>query len=318
MQYMNCPQGNKLGNAVLLIAFGGPKCLEDIRPFLVKVTNGRVPEKRLESVATHYELFGGKSPVNDVTFAQADALKKKLEIRGTPLPVYVGMRNWCPFLADTLRQMRSDGVQSLVAMIMSVFESQSSWEQYQTDISHAISETGIDFNVSYTKPFFGELGFVTTMSRHITDCLNHVPQTRLSATYIVFTAHSLPHSDPQLRLYTKQINASATRIAEIINHSNWQIAYQSRSGRPQDPWLEPDVNDVLKKLAEQGVKDVVIAPIGFVCDNIEVLYDLDTQAMETAKGLGINMLRAKTVSDNPEFIDTMAGLVEDKIRIRGA
>jgi len=306
---MNCPQGDRLGDAVLLIAFGGPECLEDIRPFLVKVTKGRVPEKRLKSVATHYELFGGKSPVNEVTFAQADALKKALEGSGATLPVYVGMRNWRPFLADTLRQIHDDGVQSLVGMIMSVFESKSSWEQYQTDVSEAMSETGIDFNVSYTKPFFDEPGFTTTMSRHITDCLNNVPQNRRGATYIVFTAHSLPHSDPQARLYTKQLNASSIRIAESLSQSNFQIAYQSRSGRPQDPWLEPDVNDVLKKLAEQGVKDVVIAPIGFVCDNIEVLYDLDIQAKETAKGSGINMLRAKTVSDDPEFIKTMAGLV---------
>ncbi len=311
---MNYQQGDNPADAVLLIAFGGPECLEDIRPFLVRVTNGRVPEKRLESVAVHYELFGGKSPVNEVTFAQADALKKALEDRGAPLPVYVGMRNWRPFLTDTLRQMRNDGIQSLVAMIMSVFESQSSWKQYQTDLLEAMSETGLDLNVTYTKPFFDQPGFVTTMSRHITDCLDNLSQTHRDATNILFTAHSLPHSDPQLELYKEQINASAKRIAESLNHDNWWIAYQSRSGRPRDPWLEPDVNDVLKKLGARGVKDVIIAPIGFVSDNIEVLYDLDTQAMETAKIVNISMLRAKTVSDDPEFIDTMAGLVANKIR----
>jgi ferrochelatase len=296
-------------DAVLMIAFGGPEKLEDIRPFLIKVTQGRVPAERLEDVARHYELFGGKSPVKEVTFRQAHALKETLKNQGMPLAVYVGMRNWRPLLEDTVRQMSLDGVKRAAGMIMSVYQSRSSWDQYQTDVANATAKTGIDLSVEYTGPLFDHPGYVGAVSNQVMKCLEQLPEPDRQAACILFTAHSVPHSDPRVELYAEQVDRSATLVASRLDHENWQVAYQSRSGRPQDPWLEPDVNDVLPELGARGVKHVVAVPIGFVSDNIEVLYDLDIQAMDSARQAGVTFLRAKTVSDNHLFIDALADLV---------
>jgi ferrochelatase len=299
----------KAVDAVLVIAFGGPKKLEDIRPFLTRVTRGRVPPERLEAVARHYELFDGKSPVNEITSSQANGLKLALENKGTRLPVYIGMRNWHPLLVNTLSRMASDGVQKAVGVIMSVFQSKSSWDQYHGDVANAIAEAQVNLDVTYAEPFFDQPGFVKTVSNQVRQCLEQIPQAEREKTCILFTAHSLPQSDPRVDLYVEQINRSTELVSNDLNHGNWQIAFQSRSGRPQDPWLEPDVNDVLRDMGTLDIKNVVIVPIGFVCDNIEVLYDLDTQAQETAEQAGITFFRAKTVGDDPEFIGTLAELV---------
>lgn len=296
-------------NAVLVIAFGGPETVEDIRPFLTKVTQGRVPAERLENVARHYELFGGKSPVKEITFRQAEALRATLEKRDIPLPVYVGMRNWHPFLTDTVRRMGQDGVKRAVGVIMSVYQSRSSWGQYQADVANAIAETGVGLSVSYTQPLFDQGGFVETVSNRVRECLEAIPQHDRNEAHLLFTAHSLPYSDPQVELYAKQVHASATLASNNLNHADWQVAYQSRSGRPQDPWLEPDINHVLRNLKSRGVKHIVAVPIGFVCDNIEVLYDLDVEAKETATQAGITLLRAKTVSDDQIFVNGLAEMV---------
>ena len=296
-------------DAVLVIAFGGPETVEDIRPFLTKVTQGRVPAERLENVARHYELFGGKSPVKEITFRQAEALRATLEKRDIPLPVYVGMRNWHPFLTDTVRRMGQDGVKRAVGVIMSVYQSRSSWGQYQADVANAIAETGVGLSVSYTQPLFDQGGFVETVSNRVRDCLEAIPQHDRNEVHLLFTAHSLPYSDPQVELYAKQVHASATLVSNNLNHADWQVAYQSRSGRPQDPWLEPDINHVLRNLKSRGVKHTVAVPIGFVCDNIEVLYDLDVEAKQTATQAGITLLRAKTVNDDQIFVNGLAEMV---------
>ncbi len=294
---------------MLVIAFGGPEKPEDVRPFLINVSQGRIPEERLESVARRYELFGSKSPVTEVTFLQAQALKATLKNQGMPLPVYVGMRNWHPLLVDTVRQMSRDGVSLAVGLIMSVYQSKSSWDQYQTDVANAIAKAGVNLSVEYTGPLFDHLGFIEAASNHIMQCMEQLPTPDRQAAHILFTAHSIPYNDPQVELYARQVDHSATSVARKLDHANWQPAYQSRSGRPQDPWLEPDVNDVLRELGARGVKHVVAVPIGFVSDNIEVLYDLDIEAMETARQAGITLLRARTVSDHQVFIDALADLV---------
>lgn len=296
-------------DAVLVIAFGGPEKIEDIRPFLTKVTQGRVPAERLENVARHYELFGGKSPVKEITFRQAEALRATLEKRDMPLPVYVGMRNWHPFLTDTVRRMSQDGVKRAVGVIMSVYQSRSSWGQYQADVANAIAETGVDLSVSYTQPLFDQGGFIQTVSNRVRECLEKAPEPDRKEAHILFTAHSLPYSDPQVELYAKQVHASATLVSNNLNHADWQLAYQSRSGRPQDSWLEPDINDVLRNLQSRRVKHAIAVPIGFVCDNIEVLYDLDVEAKETATQAGITLLRAKTVNDDQVFVNGLADMV---------
>jgi ferrochelatase len=207
--------------------------------------------------------------------------------------------------------MARDDIRYAVGMIMSVFKSRSSWDQYQREIATALTSTNIDLRFAYTPPFFDQSGFINTMARHIADCRKKMTDRERKAAYIVFTAHSLPRSDPQSDLYEQQITYSAARIASRLACSQWQIAFQSRSGRPQDPWLEPDVNDVLRRLARDGVTDVTIAPIGFVCDNIEVLYDLDVEARQTAQTHGIRLTRATSVGSDPEFIQTMAEMVKE-------
>jgi ferrochelatase len=296
-------------DAVIVIGFGGPEKIEDIRPFLNNVTQGRVPAERLESVARHYELFGGKSPVNEVTLRQAMALKATLKNLGMPLAVYVGMRNWHPLLVDTVRQMSHDGINRAVGLIMSVFQSKSSWDQYQTDVADAIAKAGVNLSVEYTEPLFELHGFIQAASNRVMQCLEQLPAPDRQAAHILFTAHSLPYSDPKVELYARQVDRSAKLVAGKLDHANWKLAYQSRSGRPQDPWLEPDVNDVLQELGARGVKHVVVVPIGFVSDNIEVLYDLDIEAMDTARQAGINLLRAKTVCDDQLFVNGLADLV---------
>ncbi|MBW2330096.1 MAG: ferrochelatase [Deltaproteobacteria bacterium] len=296
-------------DAVLVIAFGGPEKVEDIRPFLRNVTQGRIPAERLESVARHYELFGGRSPVKEVTLRQAHALKATLKNHGMPLAVYVGMRNWHPLLEDTVQQMSRDGVNRAVGLIMSVYQSRSSWDQYQTDVANAIAKAGVDLSIEYTGPLFDHPGFIEAVSNQVKHCLEQLPAPDRQAAHILFTAHSIPHSDPKVELYAKQVDDSGAFVARKIDHANWQRAYQSRSGRPQDSWLEPDVNDVLRELGVRGVKHVVVVPIGFVSDNIEVLYDLDIEAMETARQAGITLLRAKTASDDQVFVNGLADLV---------
>jgi ferrochelatase len=301
-------------DAVLMIAFGGPERPEDIRPFLARVTRGRVPAERLETVARHYELFGGKSPVNEVTFRQAEALKTMLKDQDMPLAVYVGMRNWHPLLVDTVQQMSRDGVTGAVGVILSVYQSISSWDQYQSDVANAIAEAGVDLSVRYTEPLFDQPGFINTVTTRVKECLEEIPPREREAAHVLFTAHSLPHSDPQVEVYAKQVDHSATSVAKALAHENWQVAYQSRSGRPHDPWLGPDIKDVLRDLGAHGVKHVVVVPIGFVCDNMEVLYDLDIDAMDMARQAGITLLRAKTVNDDQGFIDALAALVTKVVR----
>jgi len=296
-------------HAVLVIAFGGPEKPEDVRPFLINVSQGRIPAERLEIVARRYELFGSKSPVNEVTSRQAQALKATLNNQGMPLAVYVGMRNWHPLLVDTVRQMSRDGVNRAVGLIMSVYQSKSSWDQYQTDVANAIAKAGVNLSVEYTGPLFDHPGFIEAASNQVMQCMGQLPAPDRQAAHILFTAHSIPYSDPHVELYAKQVDHSATSVARRLDPANWQLAYQSRSGRPQDPWLEPDVNDVLRGLGARGVRHVVIVPIGFVCDNIEVLYDLDIEAMETARQAGITLLRAKTATDAQVFVDALADLV---------
>jgi ferrochelatase len=281
-------------DSVLVIAFGGPEKLEDVRPFLM----------------SHYELFGGKSPVNEVTLLQAQALKATLKNQGKSLAVYTGMRNWHPLLVDTVRQMSRDGANRAVGLIMSVYQSKSSWDQYQTDVANAIARVGVNLSVEYTGPLFDHPGFIEAASNQVKHCLEQLLPPDRQTAHILFTAHSLPYSDPKVELYAKQVDHAATSVARKLDRVDWQLAYQSRSGRPQDPWLEPDVNVVLRELGAGGVKHVVAVPIGFVCDNIEVLYDLDIQAMETARQAGITLLRAKTVGDDRVFVNALADLVK--------
>ena len=301
-------------DAILMIGYGAPEKIEDIRPFLKNVAKGRpIPPDRLDEVAHHYELFGGKSPLNEYTYKQAKGLQDKLAENGQDIPVYVGMRNWHPFIPDTIREMSEKGYKNVVGMIMAAHQSDASWERYQRDVQEAIAELGIEMEFKYSAPLFDHPLFIEDSADRVLDCLNEIPPEEYSQTMILFTAHSIPTPMAEASPYVEQLMTTARLIAQRLNYVNWRLVYQSRSGRPTDPWLEPDVCDVIEEIAKEGVKNVIVQPIGFICDHIEVLFDIGIEAQKVSDEAGINLLRAKTVNDDPKFIEAMADVVEKMV-----
>ena len=302
--------------AILLIAFGGPTAPEGIRPFLARVTSGiPIPSERLEEVAHHYEAVGGKSPLNEITFRQAGALQTLLNARGKRLPVYVGMRNSPPFFAETLKQMANDGVRNALGFILSSHRTEASWERYQKNIADARAEVGSNGPaVDYCDGWHDHPLFIQSWVELIESAFTQIVPDRRSSTPLIFTAHSLPTAMAARSLYVEQLNTSARMIADKLGHPYWSLAYQSRSGKPTDPWLEPDIGNALRKLAAEGRKEVIVAPIGFVCDHVEVLYDLDVEARRIAKDLNLNMVRANCPNDDPTFISMIADVIEQKMQ----
>jgi len=301
-------------DAILMIGYGAPEKIEDIRPFLQNVAKGRpIPPDRLEEVAHHYELFGGKSPLNEYTYKQASGLQNKLAENGYEIPVYVGMRNWHPFIPDTIREMSEKGVKNVVGMIMAAHQSDASWERYQRDVQEALTELGIEMEFKYSAPLFDHPLFIEDSADRVLDCLNEIPPEEYSQTMILFTAHSIPTPMAEASPYVEQLMTTARLIAQRLNYDNWRLVYQSRSGQPTDPWLEPDVCDVIEEIAKEGVKNVIVQPIGFICDHIEVLFDIGIEAQKVSDEAGINLLRAKTVNDDPKFIEAMADVVEKMV-----
>jgi ferrochelatase len=298
-------------DAVLLIAFGGPEQMADVRPFLANVTKGRpIPPHRLEEVARHYELFDGRSPLNEITRRQARALAELLRREGTPLPVYVGMRNWHPYVSETLEQMAQDGVQRALGVILSAQQSEAGWERYQQNVAAARAQVGEHAPVvEYAPGWHDHPLFIEAVAELARGAFAQLPVDRRAETPLVFTAHSVPTALPSTPRYVQQIEAGARLAAERLGHTRWSIAYQSRSGDPRMPWLEPDIREVLPQLAADGARDVVVSPIGFVCDHIEVLYDLDTDARNVAAQQHLNLVRAGTVNDHPIFIRMLAEVV---------
>jgi protoporphyrin/coproporphyrin ferrochelatase len=302
--------------AVLLIAFGGPTSSEEIRPFLARVTQGTaIPPQRLEDVARHYEAVGGKSPLNEITARQARALQELLREQGMDLPVYVGMRNAAPFLVDTLRQMAVDGVQRALGLILSSHRTEASWDRYQKNVADARLEIGRDApEIDYCGGWHDHPLFIQTWCELIEASFAGMTREQRPATPIVFTAHSVPVPMANRSPYVEQLEITARCIAEKIGHKNWSIAYQSRSGKPGDAWLEPDINAVIRELSSQGATDVVIAPIGFVCDHVEVLYDLDIEAKKTAAQADIKLHRAGCPNDYTTFIQMIADVIARSVQ----
>lgn len=293
-------------DAILMIGFGGPTCMEEVRPFLDNVLRGRpVAPGRIESVVHHYELIGGKSPFNELTLRQAQALEDELRERGTPIPVYVGMRNWHPYLNETLGQMAADGVQQALGLIMAPQQNDAGWFRYQRDSEAARATVGASApRVVYAGEWHAHPLFIEAMRDNIAAAL-----AGDGAATLVFTAHSIPVAMANDSPYVAQLREAAEKIASALAHKEWILAYQSRSGSPRDPWLEPDICDVVRSLAAKGVRRVVVAPIGFVCDHVEVLYDLDIEAKQVAAEVGIELARASTVNDHPAFIRMLADVV---------
>ena len=303
-------------DAVLLIAFGGPTGPEEIRPFLARVTKGiPIPPERLEEVAHHYEAVGGKSPLNEITFRQANALQESLKNRGSPLRVYVGMRNTRPFFTETFKRMTADGVTRALGVILSSLRTEASWERYQQNIADARAAQGLNApEIDYCGGWHDHPLFIQTWAELIQASFADIPVHQGLNTDLVFTAHSLPTAMASRSPYVEQFEVTARLVAAKLGHERWSIAYQSRSGKPTDPWLEPNIGDAIRKLATEGRKEVIVAPIGFVCDHVEVLYDLDIEAKKIAEDHGVTMRRASCPNDHPTFIQMIAEVIQDTMK----
>jgi len=296
----------RIYDAVLVVSFGGPEKPDDVIPFLENVLRGRnVPRERMLAVAEHYYHFDGKSPINDQNRALIAALKGELVSHGLQLPIYWGNRNWHPLVADTLREMRSDGVRSALAFVTSIFSSYSGCRQYLENIEQARAEVDGAPEIHKLRKFYNHPLFIEAQADEVRNALAGRPAK------LIFTAHSIPLSMAETSDYQKQLQESCRLVAEHIGLTDWMLAYQSRSGAPGQPWLEPDIGDVLREL-EPGTR-VAVVPIGFVSDHIEVIYDLDSEAQAIARERGINMLRAPTVGVHPKFLQMIRELIEERL-----
>jgi ferrochelatase len=307
-----------MDEAILILSFGGPEKPEDVMPFLENVTRGRgVPPERLREVAEHYYHFGGRSPINDENRALLAALREHLGRHGPALPVYWGNRNWHPFLADTVRQMKADGIRRAYAFATSAFSSYSGCRQYREDIARAVAEVGEGApEIIKLRVFFNHPGFLEPMSERVSAAFAQLSPEAAAAAHLVFTAHSLPLAMAETSDYVAQLEEACRLVAEGCGHPRHTLVYQSRSGPPSQPWLEPDILDWLRQLAASAPasRDVVVAPIGFVADHMEVLYDLDEEARLLAERLGLRLIRARTVGAHPRFVRMIVELVEEHTR----
>jgi len=297
-------------DALLLIAFGGPEQPADVLPFLENVLRGRnVPRERLLEVAEHYYHFGGVSPINGQMRELVPLVEAELRVNGPRLPVYWGNRNWRPMLADTVRKMRDDGVKHALAFVMSAYGSYSGCRQYLEDIARAREAVGPGApEIDKLRLFFDHPGFIEPMAEHVRRAL-----AQLSSAALVYTAHSVPVSMAATSQYEAQLREACRLVSERVGRNDWRLAYQSRSGPPSQPWLGPDIGEYVRELHAGGVREVVIAPIGFISDHMEVLYDLDTEARMLCDELGMRMARAATVGNHPAFVGMIAELARERM-----
>lgn len=304
--------GNEPFDAILVLSFGGPEGPDDVLPFLENVTRGRnVPRERLEEVAEQYHLFGGVSPINDINRTLVADLQALLDSEGPELPVYWGNRNWAPYVTETVAQMANDGIRHAVAFATSAYSSYSSCRQYLEDIDRAREAVGERAPViEKIRPYWNHPDFIAAIVDGARPLLGRFEQP----PRLVFTAHSIPIGMARGCDYEEQLREAAGLVATAMGHgTNHDLVYQSRSGPPAVPWLEPDVNDHLRTLAADGVRDVLLLPIGFVADHMEVKFDLDTQAMETAGDLGIHLERAPTAGMAAGFVEMVRDLIIEHI-----
>lgn len=307
-------------DAVLLLSFGGPEGPDDVFPFLRNVTRGRnVPDDRLAEVAEQYELFGGVSPINDHCRTLLSAIREELAQHGPDVPVYWGNRNWQPFVTDTVRTMADDGIRNAAVFVTSAFGSYSGCRQYREDLERARAEVGDDApQLTKIRLFYNHPGFVEPQAERLLTAIEAADarggQVEGAKTRLVFTAHSIPTSMAANCDYEAQLHHTAGLVLDAagLGHRGYDLVYQSRSGPPQVPWLEPDVNDHLEKVATEGVERVFVTPLGFVSDHMEVLFDLDTQAAETADGLALDYVRVPTVGAHPRFVTMVRELVAEQ------
>jgi protoporphyrin/coproporphyrin ferrochelatase len=302
-------------DAVLVVSFGGPESRNDVIPFLENVLRGRnVPRERLLEVAEHYYHFGGVSPLNAQNRALIAVLQDELKAHGPELPIYFGNRNWYPLLPDTLRRMRDDGVRRALGFFTSAFSSYSGCRQYRENIAAAQQAVGDGApQVDKLRMFYNHPGYIEPMVELTAAALAKLPENRRRTAHLVFTAHSIPMAMAANCRYETQLRSACELVAASVGNANWSLTYQSRSGPPTQPWLEPDVNDRMRELQAEGVTDVVVVPIGFISDHMEVLFDLDTEAKETAASLGMGFVRAATVGTHPRFVRMIRELIVERM-----
>lgn len=297
-------------DALLLLSFGGPDGPSDVMPFLTNVLRGRpVPPERMEQVASHYMLFGGRSPINDQNRELLDAIGAEMDRRGDNRPRYWGNRNWKPFLADTLARMRDDGVASAAVFVTSAYSSYSGCRQYQDDMAAARAQVGPGApELQKIRPYFNHPGFVTPLAEGLAAAVAEAGP----AAPVLMSAHSIPDSMAATCDYEAQLDETAALVAGAagLAPGRWRRVYQSRSGSPGQPWLGPDVLEAIAGLPS-GTESVVVAPIGFVSDHMEVVYDLDTQAAEEAAARGIRLVRAATPGCHPAFVSMVCDLLDE-------
>lgn len=310
-------------DALLVLSFGGPEGPDDVMPFLRNVTRGRgIPESRLADVAEHYQHFGGVSPINEQNRALIDALRPELAAHGIDLPIYWGNRNWRPFAADTVTRMRADGVRRALVFATSATSSFSGCRQYRLDMAEARTAAGDDApELVKLRHFFDHPGFIEANADGVRAALATLPAGVRDTARLVFTAHSIPMSMNDVSgpgadgLYARQQRETARLVAAAVRgpDADFDLVWQSRSGPPQVPWLEPDINDHLRALANSGVPGVVVAPTGFVSDHIEVRWDLDNEAAQTAAELRLPYARAATAGTHPAFVVAVRELVQERL-----
>jgi ferrochelatase len=298
-----------MSDAILFVSFGGPDKPADVMPFLENVTRGRgVPRERLEVVAEHYHHFGGKSPINEQNLELIGSVTKLLAQQGPDMPVYFGNRNWHPLLEDTFRQMKEDGVTRVFAFVTSAFSCYSGCRQYRENIYAAQAATGTEYmEILKLRVYYNHPGFIAPLVDGVRAAMQEFPKARL-----VFTAHSIPKWMADGSKYEVQLREGSRLVAEGAGVGQWDLVYQSRSGAPNQPWLEPDILDHMRALHAAEVRDIVICPIGFISDHMEVMYDLDEEARLLAKELGMNLRRTNTSSQDPRFAAMVRELVLER------
>ncbi len=311
---------NSPDKAVLLIGFGGPKSLSETRPFLEHVLQGvNIPEERFKEVLHHYEVIGGVSPYIGYTEKQKSALEAQLQNENISMPVWAGYRHSKPFFRDIFLELKAKGIQKVIGFVLSPLRSYSSFGKYTEAVEVGRKEAGAEgMEIVYTEPFYLNPLFIEAQADRIKETIASIPKEEAEKTFFIFSAHSIPveidrRGDPgghETRPYSEQFKMTAALICETLGIKDWAVAYQSRSGNPRDPWLEPSVEEAMERIDRKLFKNVLVTPSGFLCDNVEVLYDLDIEAKEKARQLGLGYFRAKTVMDHPKFIALMATLVK--------
>ena len=302
-------------DSILLVSFGGPESPKEVAPFIENVLHGKpVPEKRKLEVVEHYMHFDGVSPLNQQNRDLIAALCKELNAHQIDLPIYWGNRNWHPLLPDTLKQMKADGKKRALAIFTSAYSSYSGCRQYRENIEAARQDVGVDAPlVEKVRVFFNHPGFIQANVEHITQSLSTLDDATPETTPLLFTAHSIPMSMAENCAYEKQLQETCGLVAAAVNWPNWKLVYQSRSGSPHTPWLEPDVCDTIEQLNQEGIQQVVVSPIGFTSDHMEVLFDLDIEAREKCAALNMAFALAPSAGTHPAFISCLRELIQEQL-----